>query len=143
MIWHRFGQASIISAIDAALASAQLPAEVPLLLVGDVRLARALASAGRTVTTVAQGKAARRAPGVIEELPAARSVKVLVGADGASDPATLAAWRDVVEDNGLLVLIDRSPPNQLTRAALLTGLCEIEQRAVGRARITSGLVTAW
>lgn len=98
-------------------------------VIGHPRLARALAERGHTVT---------------ESLPDDRSLGAVVGwGAGARDDwqALLAGWSRAVVDGGLLVMVDRAPPAELSRRALCGGLAELQQRAAGRLVVTSGVVT--
>ena len=151
MFGFALGRGQVIAAIEAALESAQA-GTAAVLVVGDPQLARALSRTGRAVATVVTGRAARKAPGPIDDLPAPRSQAALVGVGAgvgigivapSAASSRIAAWAGVVRDGGVVILIDRDAAEDATRLALCGGLSELEQRAVGRTLITSGLVTAW
>lgn len=75
---------------------------------------------------------------------AAGDIAAIVGVDVTLDdnwPTTLRAWSRIVRDGGALVFVDRGRAAEASRRALCAGLCELEQRRVGRAVVTSGLVT--
>ncbi len=134
------------TAVAEALASAAVPADAAIVVVGNARLAAALAG-GRDVIPV--GMSARAAKKLPRNLPdtsslEARSLAAVVGVDVATDaawPDTLRAWARVVRDGGAIVFVDRGHAQEASRRALCAGLSELEQRRAGRAVITSGLVT--
>jgi hypothetical protein len=133
-----------VTAITEALASAR--AEGALAVVGNARLANALA-AGREVIPVALSpRAAKKLPRAIADLtaiePASLAAVIAIGL--ATDDhweATIRGWSRVVRDGGAIVVIDRGHPHEASRRALCGGLTEIEQRRAGRNVITSGLVS--
>jgi hypothetical protein len=138
--------ASTVSAVRAALASvAAAGAGAPVVVVGDVKLGKALRGEGVDAVVVA-AKPPRGVPGAVtgalDQLPfEAASAAAVVGVGGAALPAALAEWCRVVRDGGAVVMVDRGDATVATRAALCAGLTEIEQRAAGRHTVTSGLVT--
>lgn len=97
-------------------------------------------------------RAARKIEGVLQgtpaQLPLADGALAAVIGVGALAPESSVAlhqmireWVRVVRDGGAVVLVDRVPRTLATRHALCAGLTEIEQRASGRAVVTSGLVS--
>jgi hypothetical protein len=134
-------------AIEAALASIAPAKDGAIAVIGDARLARALASRGRGVTlTGVDAAATRKLPAnvtVTDALPD-RGAAAVIGC-GAGDrddwEAVLAAWSRAVVDGGGLVLVDRAPATELSRRALCAGLTALEQRVAGRWLVTSGLVS--
>jgi hypothetical protein len=137
--------ASTVSAVRAALTSAGA-ATGPVVVVGDVKLGKALRAEGLGVSVVAP-KPPRGVPdaltGSLEQLPLdAGAAAAVVGVGGAANRAAIAEWCRVVRDGGAVVMVDRGEPTEATRAALCAGLTELEQRAAGRVVVTSGLVTA-
>jgi hypothetical protein len=135
--------ASTVSAVRAALASAG--ADGKIVVVGDVKLGKALLGEGIAAIVVA-AKPPRGVPdavtGTIDQLPLEAGAASAVVGVGAVDHATaLAEWCRVVRDGGAVVLVDRGDAVAATRLALCAGLTEIEQRAAGRVTVTSGLVT--
>lgn len=135
------------TAIAEALASAGVPAEgASVIVIGNARLAAALA-AGHDVIPV--GLSARAAKKLPKNLPDTSSLEpgslaAVIGVGIATDEAwadTLRAWVRVVRDGGAIVFVDRGHAQEASRRALCAGLTELEQRRAGRAVITSGLVT--
>jgi hypothetical protein len=147
-------------------ASAPLPR---VAVVGDVALGRALLAlqkrraegggdaGGRRrfeLAIIAEpgARAAKKLEGVLTgspaqlplgdgELAAIVGVGALAGEPAAALRPLLEEWTRVVRDGGGVVLVDRAPRTTATRHALCAGLSEIEQRASGRAVVTSGLLT--
>lgn len=140
----------VATAIEEALASAAVPAERgsagAIAVIGNARLAAALAAA-RDVTPVGMSpRAAKKLPRHLPDTSSieAGSLAAVVGVDVATDDAwedTLRAWVRVVRDGGAIVFFDRGAAQEASRRALCAGLSELEQRRAGRAVITSGLVT--
>lgn len=132
------------TAIGEALASAH--ADGPIAVIGDARLAAALAASRTVIPVGLPARAAKKLPtavGSAGEL-APRSLAAVVGLDVATAPAwaeLLRVWAAAVRDGGALVLLDRGHAPEASRRALCAGLGELEQRHAGRAVITSGLVT--
>jgi hypothetical protein len=148
------------TAVAEALASAR--ADGAIAVVGHAKLAAALANperprvmepgapaerTARTVTPVALPKrAAKKVANALADLSSveAGSLDAVIGVGAASGDAweaTLAAWSRVVRDGGAVVMVDRARAAEASRRALCAGLSELEQRAVGRVVVTSGLVT--
>ncbi len=136
-----------VTAITEALASAR--AEGTLAVVGNARLATALAAGHEVIPVALSARAARKLPRAIADLasvePASLAAVIAAGATGlATDgdwEATIRGWARVVRDGGAIVFVDRGHPHEASRRALCGGLTEIEQRRAGRAVITSGLVS--
>jgi hypothetical protein len=133
-----------VTAIIEALGSAH--ADGKLAVVGNVKLAKALAASRDVVAIGLSVRAAKKIPGALPDTSSLEpaSLAAIVGVDIARDDAwqdTLAAWARVVRDGGAIVLVDRGRPAEATRRALCGGLSELEQRHAGRAVITSGLVS--
>lgn len=135
-----------VTAISDALASAHVSGG-RVAIVGDARLARALAAPGREVVPVGLSpRAAKKLAGALPDAsslaPAslAAAIVVDVTADAAWEQ-TLRVWCALVRDGGAVVLVDRGRATLATCRALCAGLSELEQRHVGRAVVTSGLVT--
>ncbi|HEU0037597.1 MAG TPA: hypothetical protein VFQ53_43600 [Kofleriaceae bacterium] len=137
-----------VTAIHEALASAH--ADGPIAVVGNVKLAEALAEKRevRAIGLTARGAKAWNAkhdpalddPSTIEP----RSLAAVVAVDVTIDDAwfrEVRAWSHVVRDGGLLVFVDRGRETEASRRALCAGLTELEQRHAGRTVVTSGLVT--
>jgi len=136
-----------VTAITEALASAAVPADAgPIAVVGDARIAAALAQARDVIPIRLPPRAAKKLPRHLPDTSSleAGSLPALVGAGIATDDAwieTLRAWVRVVRDGGAIVFVDRGHAQEASRRALCAGLAELEQRRAGRAVITSGLVT--
>lgn len=136
-----------VTAITEALASAAVPADAgPIAIVGDARIAAALAQSRDVIPIGLPPRAAKKLPRHLPDTSSleAGSLPALVGAGIATDDAwieTLRAWVRVVRDGGAIVFVDRGHPQEASRRALCAGLAELEQRRAGRAVITSGLVT--
>ncbi len=134
-----------VTAIAEALASAH--ADGKLAVVGNAKLATALAGADREITAVALSpRAAKKVTTALADLSAIadRSLDAVIGVDVAVDDGwelTLRDWQRVVRDGGAIVLVDRGRAPEASRRALCAGLTELEQRHVGRVVVTSGLVT--
>lgn len=134
------------TAIAEALASAAVPDAGPIAVIGNARLAAALASGREVIPVGLSARAAKKQP---RNLPDTTSLEVgslaaVIGVDVATDAAwadTLRAWARVVRDGGAIVFVDRGHAKEASRRALCAGLSELEQRRAGRAVITSGLVT--
>jgi hypothetical protein len=148
--------ASTVTAVNAALQHAELDPERPVCVVGDLRLARALADRGRKVVIVAPDarglkRLAKRGRGTgvqaaSDALPIRdRSLAALVGVGAAQKggEATVAAWSRGVVDGGAVILVDKAEPAEASRVALCAGLTEIEQRTAGRGVVTCGVVARY
>jgi len=140
--------APVIAAVTEALAAAGIFAGHGLVaVVGQPRLARALAERGHRVLAVGDAKALARLKrhnavhDTAEQLKVEdRSLTALVGWGG--DDAVVDAWVRGVVDGGALVMIDRAAATEASRRALCAGLVELQQRPAGRLVVTSGLVSA-
>ncbi|MCX5742199.1 MAG: hypothetical protein NT062_06860 [Proteobacteria bacterium] len=131
-----------VTAIEEALASAKVTG--PIAVIGNGRLARALAGTHAVVAIGLLPRAAKKhagPTGVLAEL-APGSLGAVIGVD-ASD-GSLPEWTRVVRYGGAIITVDsgaRSGAANASRRALCGGLTELEQRHAGRLVITSGLVT--
>jgi hypothetical protein len=136
-----------VTAVSEALASARTDGK--LAVIGNAKLATALADARKGSEVVAIGisaRAAKRLTNTLADLSSVedRSLAGVVGIDIAVDDAweqTLRGWTRVTRDGGVLVFVDRGHAPEASRRALCAGLTEIQQRHEGRSVITSGLVT--
>ena len=128
-----------ITAIDEALKSAS--ADGALAVVGNAKLAQALAKRGEVLAVGLTPRAAKKIPGALADLSTIDpgSLAGVVGVDATDE--SVRAWVRVVKDGGAVILVDRNHGPEASRRALCAGLTEIEQRRVGRVVITSGLVT--
>jgi hypothetical protein len=139
------------AAIDAVAETLRAAPSGPVAVVGQPRLARALAARGIAVIGVdveaKRSKKSDTAPvrARTDALPVAdRTLAALVGwgAGAREDWADLLAeWSRAVADGGVLVMVDRGAPTELSRRALCGGLAELQQRPAGRLVVTSGVVT--
>jgi len=135
------------TAVAEALASAgAAPDRGPIAVVGNARLAAALAADRDVIPIGMSPRAAKKLPRHLPDPSSLepRSLAAVVGVDVATDEAwadTLRAWVRVVRDGGAIVFVDRGHPLEASRRALCAGLSELEQRRAGRAVVTSGLVT--
>jgi hypothetical protein len=129
-----------------AIAEALGDLEGPIAVIGDAKLAKALA-AKRTVIPVGMSpRAAKKLPDALADLSTIEpaSLAAVVRSDITDDGDWARALRmatTVVRDGGVIVLLDRGQASEASRRALCAGLSELEQRHAGRAVITSGLVT--
>jgi D-arabinose 1-dehydrogenase-like Zn-dependent alcohol dehydrogenase len=136
-----------VTAIVEALSSANAREGDKLAVVGNAKLASALAETKREVVPIAMSaRAAKKLTNAIADLSAVedQSLSAVVGIDIATDDGwqvTLQEWRRVVRDGGAIVFVDRGHAPEASRRALCSGLTEIAQRHVGRTIVTSGLVT--
>ena len=145
-VFARWRIAGVASAIEGAMRSIGPARNGPIAVIGEARLARALARFGRSVTFVSAGGLSRKAGTevTIREGLADRSFAVVVGCDAGESAdweALLATWSRAVVCGGGLVMVDRSSPQELSRRALCGGLSVLEQRVHGRWVVTSGLVS--
>jgi hypothetical protein len=131
-----------------AIAEALGDLEGPIAVIGDAKLAKALALRGdRTIIAVGMSaRAAKKLPDALSDLSTIEpaSLAAVVRSDITDDKdwaATLRSSTAVVRDGGAIVLVDRGQASEASRRALCAGLSELEQRTAGRAVITSGLVT--
>jgi hypothetical protein len=135
-----------VTAIVEALSSAHADAG-KLAVVGNAKLATALAGSTRDVMPVAMSaRAAKKLTNALADLSSITDGELagVVGVDVATDAGwevTLREWMRVTRDGGAIVFVDRGHAPEASRRALCAGLTEIEQRHVGRTVITSGLVT--
>ncbi len=140
----------VAPAVDS-IASALGEIEGVIAVIGDAKIAQALADKRTVIAVGITGRAAKKLPKPLAEtaLPDLSSIDpaslaAIVGADIATDKewsTTLRGWTDAVRDGGAVVLIDKGHAAEASRRALCAGLTELEQRHAGRAVITSGLVT--
>lgn len=139
------------AAIDAVAETLRAAPSGPIAVVGQPRLARALAARGIAVIGVdVEARPAKKVDSSpvrarTDALPVAdRTLAALVGwGAGARDDWAdlLAEWSRAVADGGVLVMVDRGAPTELSRRALCGGLAELQQRPAGRMVVTSGVVT--
>ena len=141
-------------AVEAVVEALRAAPTGPIAVVGQPRLARKLGERGVSVLAVGEpsdGRALRKLKAVPpaqareDALPLGdRSLAALIGwgsgarADWAE---VLAEWSRAIADGGLLVMVDRGAPTELSRRALCAGLAELQQRPAGRLVVTSGIVT--
>lgn len=133
-----------VTAILEALASAG--AEGKLVVVGNAKLATALAAKHEVIAVGLSPRAAKKHGGALPDTSTleAGSCAAVIGVEVAVSPAwedTLRAWTRVVRDGGAIVLVDRGKAPEASRRALCAGLTEIEQRTAGSSVVTSGLVS--
>ena len=134
-----------VTAITEALTSAGATSGT-LVVVGNAKLASALAGKREVIAAGLSPRAAKKVPGAQPDTTSleSSSVAAVIGVDitDADDwEATLREWSRVVKDGGAIVLVDRGHAPEASRRALCAGLSEIEQRHAGRSVVTSGLVT--
>jgi hypothetical protein len=145
-VFDRFLSAGAAPAIAAALASIAPARDASVTVIGDARLARALASKGRAVNLHGADPRTVKKVGagvtVTDALPDRGAAAVIACGAGDRDDweEQLAGWSRAVVDGGGLVLVDRAPAIELSRRALCAGLTALEQRVTGRWIVTSGLV---
>lgn len=135
-----------VTAIVEALASAGLAARAQIAVVGNAKLAAALAETHDVIPIGLSARAAKKLPGNLPDTASIEpaSLAAVVGVELAADEAwadTLRAWIRVVRDGGLIVAVDRGHAEEASRRVLCAGLSELEQRHAGRSVVTSGLVT--
>ena len=135
----------------AAITEALGKIDGTIAVIGDAKIAQALAATHTVIAIGISGRAAKKLSKSLAETakdsvaaidPA--SLAAVIGVDVTADEAwveTLRAWTRAVRDEGTLVLIDKGHAAEASRRALCAGLTELEQRPAGRAVITSGLVT--
>lgn len=133
-----------VTAITEALASAR--ADGKIVVIGNAKLAAALAAEREVVPVAMSPRAAKKLGASIDDLTSLEpgAFAAVIGSDITGDgdwDATLRAWIRVVQDGGAIVLVDRGLAPEASRRALCAGLTEIEQRHAGRTVVTSGLVT--
>lgn len=126
------------------------PVQGTIAVLGQVRIGKAIEEHGHPVLLVAnKPRGLRHANGaqVYSELDALPLTEhrlgglVVFGIGQREDwGKVLKEWNRAVTQGGVVVLVDRVPPAELTRRALCSGLTDIEQRQTGRTIITSGRV---
>jgi hypothetical protein len=133
-----------VTAISEALGSAN--AEGPIAVVGNAKLAAALAAKREVIAVGLSARAAKKLANTRDDVagidPA--SLAAVIGVDVTDDetwPETLKTWTRAVRDGGAIVFVDKGRAAEASRRALCAGLSELEQRQAGRTVITSGLVT--
>jgi hypothetical protein len=130
----------------ADLIARLLPATGPVVVVGDLKLARALSNreidvvvVGGDESTAARHELRRIEPG--ELAGEAASAAVIAGVaqtdDGAGRVREIAA---AVSPGGVVVLIDKGSRTRSSTCALLGGLSRLRQDVVARTVVTSGVV---
>jgi hypothetical protein len=129
-----------------AIAEALGELEGTIAVVGDAKLAQALAGKRTVIPVGLSARAAKKLPDAIADLSAIEpgSLAAVVGVDVTTNDAwaaTLQTWTAAVRDGGAIVLVDKGHAAEASRRALCAGLTELEQRNAGRAVVTSGLVT--
>ncbi|HEX7842468.1 MAG TPA: hypothetical protein VF469_33575 [Kofleriaceae bacterium] len=131
-----------VTAITEALAA--MRAAGAIAVVGNAKLAAALAAAREVVPVGVSARAAKKLRGAVPDLAAIEpaSLAAVIGTDLAAGwEEALRDWSRVVRDGGAIVIVGRGRPHEASRRALCSGLTEIEQRRAGRAVITSGMVS--
>jgi len=123
----------------------------PIAVIGDAKIAQALADQRAVIAVGMSGRAAKKLPASLADRAvdsvaavAPGSLAAVIGAGMVDDDGwvdTLRGWARATRDGGVLVLIDKGHAAEASRRALCAGLTELEQRHAGRAVITSGLVT--
>jgi hypothetical protein len=133
-----------VTAIAEALRSAEVTGRVAV--IGNAKIASALAASHDVVPVALSARAAKRHPNAVADVAALepRSFSAVVALGITDDDAwarSLDAWTRAVRDGGAVVLVDRGRAPEASRRALCGGLTELEQRRAGRVVVTSGLVT--
>jgi hypothetical protein len=133
-----------VTAILEALGTGN--AEGTIAVVGNAKLATALAATRTVIPVGLSARAAKKLPTAVPDTSAIEpgSLAAVVAVDVVDDEAwehTLATLARLVRDGGALVLVDRGRAPEASRRALCAGLTELEQRTAGRSVVTSGLVT--
>ena len=134
-----------VTAINEALSSAHAT-EGPIAVVGNAKLATALAGAREVIAVGLSARAAKKLANTRDDLTAVEpaSLAAVIGVDITDDdawPETLRTWTRAVRDGGTIVFVDKGRASEASRRALCAGLSELEQRRAGRTVITSGLVS--
>jgi hypothetical protein len=135
-----------VTAILEALSSIPGAGDGPIAVVGNAKIARALAAKREVIPVGLTPRARKQFPGALDDASAIEptSLAAVVAVDIVDDDAwqaTLQTWTRVVRDGGAIVLVDRGHAPEASRRALCAGLTELEQRHAGRTVVTSGLVT--
>ena len=133
------------TSIAEALASANAT-EGPIAVVGNAKLATALATQREVIPVALSARAAKKLPNALADLSTVEpgSLAAVIGVDITDDDTwteTVRTWSRAVRDGGAIVFVDRGHAPEASRRALCAGLSELEQRHAGRTVITSGLVT--
>jgi hypothetical protein len=68
------------------------------------------------------------------------ALAALVHVGSCDDPRVAAEWSRVLAEGGLAIVVAGEPREETTAFALLAGWVDIEQRACGRAYLTTGLL---
>ena len=120
-------------------------------VIGDAKIAQAIAAKYTVIAVGISGRAAKKLPKALAETAKDSvasidpgSLAAVIGVNVTEDDGwveTLRSWTRAVRDEGTLVLIDKSHATEASRRTLCAGLTELEQRHAGRAVVTSGLVT--
>jgi hypothetical protein len=137
--------AGAVAAVGEALASAHA-GEGTVAVIGNARLAGALAKQRTTLAVGLSARAAKKTPGAVDDLQGVepRSLAAVIAVDVATNDAweaSLREWSRVVRDGGTIIFVDRAHAPEASRRALCAGLTELEQRRAGRSIVTSGLVS--
>jgi len=135
-----------VTAIAEALASAPAAADGPIAVIGNAKLASALAGSREVIPISLSARAAKKHPTALADTStlAPASLAAVIVTDVTTDdawPATLHTYARIVRDGGVIVFVDRGHAPEASRRALCAGLTELEQRHAGRTVVTSGLVT--
>ena len=127
-----------VTAIVEALGSAK--ADGRLAVIGNAKLATAMAAHYKVVPIGLSARAAKKHPNALPDVSslAHGALAAVIAVDVTTvDPE----WSRVVRDGGVIVFVDRGHAARASRRAMCSGLTEIEQRHAGRTVITSGLVS--
>lgn len=135
-----------VTAIVEALASAPAAAAGPIAVIGNAKLADALATTREVIPVALSARAAKKHPAALSDTSslAPASLAAVIAPDVTTDAAwleTLRTYARLVRDGGVIVFVDRGHASEASRRALCAGLSELEQRHAGRTVVTSGLVT--
>lgn len=137
--------APALAAVAEALSSARAN-EGAIAVIGNAKLAGALAKQRTTLAVGLSARAAKKHPGALDDFSSVepRSLAAVIAVDVTLDDAwqtSLETWSRVIRDGGAIVLLDRGHAPEASRRALCGGLSELEQRRAGRTIVTSGLVS--
>jgi hypothetical protein len=135
----------------AAITEALGTVDGTIAVIGDAKLAQALAAKHTVIAVAMSARAAKKLPKplaatAVDSVAAIdpASLAAVIGVDITDDETwsdTLRTWTRATRDNGIVVLVDKGHAAEASRRALCAGLTELEQRHAGRAVVTSGLVT--